>query len=111
MPLMNSRFGACAAKAAVAISPVRFDDEIAPVADGKNLLKTTPFWATMKKLKTGAALAAQADRSGSPSRNGRPMATVPAPFRKLRRFTRGPFGVRPMIPSALDFTVHLRDGS
>ena len=39
----------------------------------------------MKKLKTGGALGAQAERSGNPSRNGRPIATVPAPRRNARR--------------------------
>ena len=57
----------------------------APVALGKNLLPTTPQEPTMKKLNTGAEPAAHADRSGSPSRNGSPIATVPAPRRNARR--------------------------
>src|SRR3954468_20380812 len=115
MPLMNRRLGACADRAAVAmLSPVRVAGVNAPVAAGKKAwplapLKTTPFWATMKKLNTGGLLAAQAERSGRLSRNGRPIATVPAPLRKLRRFTRGQTAGR-AIPSALDFTGHLRDG-
>jgi len=50
-----------------------------PVASGKNFFPTTPQAATMNRLKTGDLSAAQAERSGRPSRKGRPIASVPAP--------------------------------
>src|SRR5450432_1144080 len=113
---MKRRLGASAASALVAValatvpSPNAVKPAVvkAPVADGKNFGKTTPFSATMKKLNTGAAPAAHAERSGSPSKNGSPTATVPTPLRKLRLFKRN---TRPVAVSALDLTVHLRTAS
>src|SRR6187402_1594788 len=109
MPLMNSKLGACADSTLVETPSPKADRPavvIAPVADGKNLLNTTPFSATMKNVNTGAAPAAHADRSGKPSKNGSAMATVPAPFKKLRLFKRE----RAIPASALDLTVHLQTG-
>src|SRR6185369_4334657 len=108
MPLMNSKLAACADSALVAVSvkPARPALVIAPVAEGKKFLATTPFSATMKNVNTGAAPAAQADRSGKLSKNGSAMAIEPAPFKKLRLFTLG----RPIPASALDLTVHLQTG-
>src|SRR5882672_4273185 len=108
MPLRNNRFAACGDSTLVAISvaPARPEVVRAPVADGKKLLLTWPFWATMKNVKTGALPAAQADRLGKLSRNGSPMATVPAPVRKARRL-RG----RRFMAFCLGFTLHLRHGS
>src|SRR6478609_9813034 len=109
MPLMNSRFGAWADSALVAVSAEPASPAVvsAPVADGKKFFATTPFSATMKKVNTGEAPAAHAERSGKPSRNGSPMATAPAPLRKLRRFDRD---ARHIAVSALDLTLHLRYG-
>jgi hypothetical protein len=60
----------------------------------------------MKNVKTGGVLAAQADRSCNPSRNGNPTATEPAPDRKARRLN---LGVRPsravVFDSVLDLTL------
>jgi hypothetical protein len=50
---------------------------VGPVAFGKNLFPTTPLAVTMNRLKTGGALAAHAERSGNPSKKGRPIATAP----------------------------------
>jgi hypothetical protein len=85
---MNSRLAACGASTLVALSvmPPSVAVDSAPVAPGKNLLPTTPQAATMNRLNTGALSAAQAERSGKPSKNGKPMATAPA-RRKARRFT------------------------
>jgi len=63
----------------LSVAAERFAVVRGPVAVGKNLLPTTPHEPTMVKLKTGGALCAHADRSCRPSRNGRPIATVPAP--------------------------------
>jgi hypothetical protein len=41
----------------------------------------------MKRLNTGASPAAQAERSGRLSRNGKATLTPAAPRRKLRRLT------------------------
>src|SRR6478752_3574026 len=80
MFLMNSRLAAWGASTLVALSmPASEVDDRAPVASGKNFFPTTPQAATMNRLKTGALSAAQAERSGKPSRKGRPMASVPAP--------------------------------
>jgi hypothetical protein len=53
------------------------------------LLPTTPQAATIISVNIGGLLAAHAERSGSPSRNGSPMATVPAARKKARRFRIG----------------------
>jgi hypothetical protein len=101
MPLRNSRLAAWGASTLVArsLAPARLAEVSGPGVDGKKFLATTPFCATTKKVKTGAVSAAHAERLGSPSRNGKPTATVPAPVRKARRFM------------AWRFTVHLRRGS
>src|SRR5262245_16275591 len=87
-PLRNNRFAACGASTLVAWSVLPASPALvsAPVASGKNFFPTTPQAATMNKLNTGALLCAQAERSGSPSRKGRPSAT-PAPRSRLRRLT------------------------
>jgi hypothetical protein len=59
---------------------------VGPVAFGKNLFPTTPLAVTMNRLKTGGALAAHAERSGNPSKKGRPIATAPA-RKNARRLT------------------------
>src|SRR3954453_22493790 len=105
MFLMNKRLAACADSTLVAMSvaPARLAWVSEPVVAGKKLLLTTPFWATMKSEKTGLGGAAQAERSGSSSRNGSPTATVPAPRRNARRLIIGRFMAKP-----LEFNVHLR---
>ena len=128
--MIKSRFAACGASAATAIPlDERLELESAPVALGKNLFPTTPQAATMKKLNTGGELAAQAERSGNPSRNGSPMATVPAPRRNARRLNvlrgasaagRKPYSfpvsrlmiaaTESFVPSGLRFTGSLRRG-
>src|SRR3569623_1430919 len=77
MFLMNSRFSACGASTLVALSaaPASPDCVSAPVASGKELFPTTPQAATMNMLNTGGLSAAQAERSGTPSRTGSPTAT------------------------------------
>jgi len=127
---MKRRFAACGASAETAIPlEERLELDSAPVALGKNLFPTTPQAATMKKLNTGGELAAQAERSGNPSRNGRPMATVPAPRRNARRLKvlrrasgvgRKPYSfpvsrlmiaeTDSFVPSGLRFTGSLRRG-
>src|SRR5690348_10662946 len=86
IPRRNSRFSACGASTLVALSvmPPRPAVVSAPVLLGKNLLPTTPQAATMKSENVGGLFCAQAERSGKPSRNGRPTATAPA-RRKARR--------------------------
>src|SRR6478735_3847205 len=46
---------------------------------------TTPFAVQMKKANTGFCDCAHAERSGRPSKKGRPMATPPAPRRNALR--------------------------
>jgi hypothetical protein len=60
----------------------------------------------MKNVNTGGELSAQADRSCSPSRNGNPTATEPAPDRKARRPNRGARLLLPVFfESVLDLTL------
>src|SRR3569623_136370 len=97
MFLMNSRFSACGASTLVAVSadPARPVWVRAPVAVGKKFFPTPPHAATMNRVNTGGASADQAERAGSPSRKGRPMATAPAPRRNARRFTLGKLDFEP----------------
>jgi hypothetical protein len=67
------------------VIPASPDVVSAPVASGRKLSPTTPHEPTMNIVNTGGEVAAHADRSGRPSRKGRPMATVPAPRRNARR--------------------------
>src|SRR4051812_26300994 len=95
MFLRNNRLATCGDRTLVAtFAPpaARSAAVNAPPLAGRKVwpeapLLTWPFWATMKNVKTGALVAAHADRSGKLSRNGRPMATVPAPLRKARRLS------------------------
>jgi hypothetical protein len=66
-----------------------------PVAVGQKRSGSAPsFWTTplavqMNSANTGLPdIAPKADRSGRPSRNGRPMAIPPAPRRNARRLMR-----------------------
>src|SRR6187551_294462 len=86
----NSRCSACGESTDVALSLRAASEPVlsGPVSLGKNRLPTTPQAATMNKLKTGGASAAQAERIGSPSRKGKPTATAPA-RKKARRLIPG----------------------
>src|SRR5215510_11958141 len=77
MPFTNIKFCACGASTLVALSVIPASELCVsgPTALGKNLLPTTPQAATMNKPNTGGLSCAHAERSGSPSRNGRPIAT------------------------------------
>ena len=69
---------------------------VAPQVDAK-----PPHDVTTNSPNTGFSFCANAERSGTPSRNGSPTATVPAPRRKARRLMRERTG----------FTGHLQYGS
>ena len=78
------------------------------MALGKNLLPTTPQAATMNRLNTGGVSAAHAERSGSPSRNGSPMATAPAAQERAAidaAARRGRQGEKP-LPSGVVTVAH-----
>src|SRR5262245_33876858 len=104
MPLTNSRLAACRASLLVALSEAAASDASLsdPTAPGKNLLPTTPLAAQMNRLKVGFAFCAHAERSGSPSRKGKPMAMPAAPRRNARRLTATGLG-----PGIVDFTASL----
>src|SRR6185369_18094549 len=95
MPLRNNKLAACVDRTLVAtFAPPakRSAATSGPVLAGKKVwpdapLLTWPFCATMKNVNTGGLLAAQADRSGKLSRNGKPTATPPAPVRNARRLS------------------------
>src|SRR4051795_1147786 len=84
MPFTISKFLACAASASTAL-PEESKVLRSPVLPGQKRFGSTPQAPHKKNVKMGCAFAAHAERSGNPSRNGRPIAIVPAPYKKARR--------------------------